>query len=108
MVWSERRDRDEEIAKVAQGDVWVEVSRDQSHPRGKRGPAREPGRDQRDLQRAAVDEWIIRAPLIGDESRELPALPRRHVIRVDDGFLPAASMHLFAWKHRTVGASVAK
>src|SRR5439155_17914895 len=108
LVWRERRDRDEEVAKVAESDVRIQVSRDQSHPRSKRGPACETRRDQRDLERAAMDDRVLRTSLVGDEPRELPALLRGHVARVGDGLLPPTPMHLFAGKRRTVCASVAE
>ncbi len=108
LMRSKRGDGDEEVAKVAQRDIRVQVSCDKPHAGCERGPARETRRDQRDLERSAMDEWFIGAPLVGDESCQLPALLGGHVVRVNDGLLPAPSVYLLARKRRTVGAPVAK
>src|SRR5437899_13097499 len=88
LVWRERRDRNEEVAKVAESDVRIQVSRDQSHPRSKRGPACETRRDQRDLERAAMVDRVLRTSLVGAEPREPPAWLRGHVAASGGGPLP--------------------
>src|ERR1700737_4375979 len=94
----EGRNGDEEIAKVSQRDVGVEVAGHQLHACRIRRPAGEAGRDEGDLEGPAMDEWVLAPPLIGHESGQLPAFVGRHVGGSYDAVLPAASVNLLAWK----------
>src|ERR1700676_1553735 len=53
-----------------------------------------------------MDEGIFTPTLIGNEAGGLPALVRRNVSSVDDAVLPAAPVHLLAWKSRTIRTAV--